>query len=471
MTEPSTNLPPLWSHQKQAIEIAGNRHALFFDPGCGKTRTAIELIKKYQQRKVIVFSPISVCRNWENELKRYLGSSFIAFVIAGQSKEKKLNQLELFKAYEPSPGERVFLICNIESCRSPNYVKLITESKAECVIADESHWFKTPTSKQTKGLFTIVRELRPKTLWLLTGTPAPQGEMDLFTTFALLGKTRDTFFVWRKKYFADKNERRRGTRGYWPDYQITAKSKAYFQGLLKECSSVARKDEVLDLPPLLHTSLYAELSHKQARHYKNMLEYLFAIDEEGNELNAGNFLARSLRLQQILSGYLGEHPIDEPEDNQRFKTLDEAIEKTNGEQFIIWTIFKPTYGDVGKRLADSKISHGYLTGEQGEEDRQGHISAFQNGEIRALIAHPRVGGIGINLTAASYAIHYTRSFNLTDYMQAEARNYRGGSEIHKRIVSIDIITPGTIDEEISKALKEKRSVQDLIMGVRELYGR
>jgi Superfamily II DNA/RNA helicases, SNF2 family len=97
-----------------------------------------------------------------------------------------------------------------------------------------------------------------------------------------------------------------------------------------------------------------------------------------------------------------------------------------------------------------------LTGDIDAEERFENIRKFQAGEVRAIIAHPKAGGVGVNLTAASYSIHYSRSYSLTDDLQSEARNYRGGSERHKRITRIDIIAEDTIDEDISAALKSKK---------------
>ena len=465
MTE---QLAPLWHHQKEAIARAGERFALFFDPGTGKTRTAIEIYKLQKtctgNTKAIIFAPLNVCRNWEVELKKYLGGPFTHYLVAGQTKAAKLRVLSLFS--EEKTKEPQFLVCNIESLRGDEYVEAMIAARPQFIIVDESHNFKSHSSQQTKGLLELVRKSKPANLYLLTGTPAPQGDIDLWSTFYLLGKTTDTFFVWRKKYFEDKNERRRGTRNYWPDYQVTAKSQAIFQQWLSECSAVAKKDEVLDLPPYLRTTLYAEMSAEQKRHYETMEEYLFAIDAEGNELNASNVLVRTLRLQQILAGFIGEMPIKE---NPRLDAIEAAIEKTNGEQFIIWTIFKGTYRDIARKLDDLGITFAKLTGEESATERFDNMNAFQNGDIRCLIAHPKAGGVGVNLTAASYSIHYTRSFSLTDDLQAEARNYRGGSERHSRITRIDIVTPNTIDEDITEALYQKKSAQEFIMGLRRKH--
>jgi SNF2 family DNA or RNA helicase len=463
-----TTINTLWNHQSEAIQKAKNYYALHFDPGCGKSRTVIEIFKKEHRDhygKAIIFAPLNVCRNWENELDLYLGkNNYTIDIVAGQTKLKKLKIINAFAELQATDKHK-FLVCNIECLRSIEYISLLSDSLSKFIIVDESHNFKSAKSLQTKGLFTLLNSLRPKYLYLLTGTPTPQGYIDLWSTFALLKKTNDNFFIWRKKHFIDKNERRRGMANYWPEYVISEKSKDYLETLLTECSMSAKKDLVLDLPPLIRTNLYAEMSKEQAKHYDTMKEFLFAIDRDGNELNASNLLVRTLRLQQILAGFIGDTPI---KDNARLKVLKDAIDLTQGNQFIIWTIFKPTYKQIASVLDDMGITFGLLTGEQTSEERFNAMQAFQGGKIKALIAHPKAGGVGVNLTAASYSIHYTRSFSLTDDLQAEARNYRGGSEVHKRITRIDIITPKTIDEEIVAALQSKKSVQDFIL---ELKGK
>ena len=457
----------LWSHQQKALEIAGDKFALFFDPGTGKSRTALELLKRANKsgwvRKIIIIAPLNVVRNWEDEIVTYFNAPYKTFLIGGQTKDKKIKILKEFAAAKVQQ-HNLFLIINIAVLQSEPFVNIMLESKTDFIIVDESHNFKTYNSSQTKGLLRLCKGLSVKYLYLLTGTPAPNGEMDLWSTFYLLDKTKDTFFVWRKKHFEDKNERRRGMNSYWPEYVVKESSKKAFAEVLATCSLSAHKNEVLDLPELLRTNIYCEMSKEQARHYETMLEYLFAIDKDGNELDASNVLVRTLRLQQIIAGFLGNEPI---KGNNRIKALQEAINLTQGEQFLIWTIFRATYRSISECLDDLGITHRFLTGDQTAEERYENMNLFQSGTVKALIAHPKAGGVGVNLTAASYSIHYSKSFSLTDDLQAEARNYRGGSERHNRITRIDIITPKTVDEQITIALREKKSVQDFILGLKE----
>ena len=473
-------LLPLWAHQQAAINKALNKFALFFDPGCGKTRTALELFKKqfdatankHNYYKCIIFAPLNVCRNWVTEIERYVDRTqydYEIFLCAGQNKATKLKAIREFSKFSDKPNPKPkFLVCNIETIRGPYYLAALKESRCNFIIADESHNFKNPTSLQTKGLIEIVEYMRATHVYLLTGTPCPSGEIDLWSTFRLLGVTRDSFFIWRKKYFEDYNARRAGTSGYYPDYRVKESSKKVFAEQLARCSITARKDEVLDLPEYVRTNIYCELSDTQRRHYKTMREFLFAADDNGNEATAQNILTRTLRLQQIVGGWLEDNVIV---DNKRLDVLNDAIDMIElnepGAQFIVWTIFKPTYKQLSELLAKRSISHEFLTGEQTAEARAKNIEDFQAGKLKALIAHPKAGGVGVNLTAASWSIHYLKNFSLTDDLQSEARNYRGGSEIHKRITRIDIVAQDTIDEDINEALSQKKSLQEFIMGIKK----
>ena len=78
-------------------------------------------------------------------------------------------------------------------------------------------------------------------------------------------------------------------------------------------------------------------------------------------------------------------------------------------------------------------------------------------------AHPASAGIGVNMTQASFAIFYSHSYNWGDDEQAEARNYRGGSEIHEKITRVDIVAKNTIDEIILNALSAKKDVSESIL--------
>ena len=109
-----------------------------------------------------------------------------------------------------------------------------------------------------------------------------------------------------------------------------------------------------------------------------------------------------------------------------------------------------------------------LTGRQNQAQKQLAIDSFQNDkETRVIIANQAAGGTGVNLTAASYSVYYTRNFSLEHDIQSQARNYRGGSDIHEKVTRIDLVTPESIDEHILDALAKKEDMAEQILKIGE----
>jgi SNF2 family DNA or RNA helicase len=103
-------------------------------------------------------------------------------------------------------------------------------------------------------------------------------------------------------------------------------------------------------------------------------------------------------------------------------------------------------------------------GDVSDKEKMESVSKFNNNsDYRVFIGHPISLGVGINLVAASYCIYYSRNFSLEADIQSEARNYRGGSEIHDKITRIDIIAKDTLDELILQALENKMKISEELL--------
>ena len=103
-------------------------------------------------------------------------------------------------------------------------------------------------------------------------------------------------------------------------------------------------------------------------------------------------------------------------------------------------------------------------GEVSQSQKDASVHLLNNDpETRVLIGHPRSGGIGVGLASASYSIFFSKGFSLAESLQAESRNHRSGSEIHKSITRIDLVTENTIDEIISEKLLEKNEISGTVL--------
>jgi non-specific serine/threonine protein kinase len=178
-------------------------------------------------------------------------------------------------------------------------------------------------------------------------------------------------------------------------------------------------------------------------------------------------LTKGLRLQQIVSGFVKTDTGEEIliKDNPRLKAVEELLaELTPNHKVILWCSFIKDYeqlADVCKKL---KIKHCFITGGMSARRKQESITKFRKDHgTRVIIANRGAGGIGINLVEASYSIIYSRNFSLAEELQSEARNHRGGSEIHERITKIDLCARGTYDERTLEALENKQNISDAII--------
>jgi len=233
------------------------------------------------------------------------------------------------------------------------------------------------------------------------------------------------------------------------------------------------KSKCLTLPPLVKKVIEVPMGKEQARLYNSMKTDLVAtINDFGTNRSSIAELAitKALRLQQIVSGHIktegdngNEDKVIKLADNPRKKVLAELLEDLAPyHKTLVWCVFRDNYEDVRDVCKSLGLEYAELHGET--KDREGAVERLNNDpRCRVLIGHPGSGGIGVNLIAASYSIFYSRSFSLEFDIQAEARNYRGGSETHESITRIDLVTPGTIDELVMKSLASKTAISDSIL--------
>jgi SNF2 family DNA or RNA helicase len=103
-------------------------------------------------------------------------------------------------------------------------------------------------------------------------------------------------------------------------------------------------------------------------------------------------------------------------------------------------------------------------GDTEAEERQEIVTRFQDPDdnLRFFVGNPRTGGYGLTLTAAKTVIYYSNNFDLEVRLQSEDRAHRIGQT--SKVTYIDLITPGTVDEHIVKALRNKINIASAVLG-------
>lgn len=469
-------LKPLWDHQMQAY-LAGkefNEFALFFEAGAGKTAATISLLrdKYYGHRKLLrtlVLGPPIVRKNWVQEWKMHstINPNLIVMLDGPGKKRAKIVQ-EL-------KGEPHIVITNYESLRNEELLQALLDWHPEAIVFDESHKCKTYNSKTTKVCFQLAQLAKYR--YILTGTPVLNSPSDLFSQFKILdlGKTfGKNYFAFRDKYFMDKN-RNMPKHNYFPDWVPKPGIEADLNAKIKQKSMRVLKKDCLDLPPYVKTKVETDLTAEQKRVYDELAKDFISYVTDNQAVVANMALTKALRLLQISTGFVSvEGPDGKTEEkifpkNPRDAALQEVIEGIpSTEKIIIWAVFRRNYDSI--RAVCKKLGLELLEVHGGISDKQKrtNVDSFNDKDgPRVLLGHPASAGIGINLVSASYSIFYSRTFNLGDDLQAEARNYRGGSEIHEKVTRIDLVAPGTIDEYVCQCLSDKINLATRIVDIKE----
>lgn len=459
---------PLWSHQRDAVKkaIECGSFGFFFDPGCGKTATTINTLRQLFGRigglcKTLILCPPVVIENWEREIHAHSHLPFDLIVKLNGTGKQRLEKLK-------NIGEKpAVVITNYRTLLMDDVFSELLKWSPLALVLDESHKCKSIKAKQTKRAIKLGDIAKFK--FLLTGTFVLNDYMDVFSQFRILdGGDRfgENFIHFRKKYFYDKNAYMPKDK-YFPNWSVDESMIEEMKQKINSISMTVRKEDALDLPPLVRKVIEVPLNVEQKRMYKEMKDsFITFIDEAQNSdmpkaVVAEMAVTKGLRLQQIISGFAsidGSNKVHEIKNNPRNDALKELLEDiTPGHKVIVWAVFHQNYKDIRKVCESLKIKYVELHGEV--KDKQTNIDLFNNDpKVRVLIGHPGSGGIGVNLIASSYSIYYSRNFNLEYDLQSEARNHRGGSEIHDKITRIDLVTPDTIDVQVLESLASKKKI-------------
>jgi SNF2 family DNA or RNA helicase len=469
-------LIPPWAHQLEAIGRAAPRNyfGLFFEQGTGKTSTAINILRHLYDVKgrvlgTLIFCPPVVIPNWKAEFKKYSKVEQGRIILLQGPQVKRINLLS--QAYEKY-GANFIAVTNYEALQMEGLVQEIKKTLGpEVLIFDESHKIKNHQAKRTKIALKLAAHANYR--YLLSGTPVLNSAMDLFSQFQAMDLGENfgkNFYGFRARYFYDANAAM-PKHVHFPDWRIKPNSHTEINRIISSAGMVVKKSECLDLPPLVRQVIPVELSPDQKRLYVEMRRD-FITYLNGQTFVAELAITKALRLMQIVSGYCRSEEMEVSlSDTPRMAALRELLEViTPNHKVLVWAVFKENFKQIAKVCQDLGIKYVEVHGEISPAQKQKNVESFNNDPgTRVFIGHPGSGGIGINLVAASYSIWFSRNFSLEFDLQAEARNYRGGSEIHEKITRIDLVAPDTIDEIVVEKLSSKEQISsELLTSLKDL---
>lgn len=461
----------LWAHQKECIEKYWSYpgFGLFFEMGTGKTLTAIKMLEKKMEEKklrTLILCPPIVIQNWVNEFRKYSKSLVVSHHVVPLTGSGMVRRKTFKEKVIEGPG--IIVVTNYESLLMQQVFLSLAAWKPQVLILDEAHKCKDIKAKRTQLATEIADKAEHKIL--LTGTPVLNSPMDLFSQFRILDKGETfgvNFYAFRARFFWDRNQHMPKLK-YFPDWQVKPAALKKINELVSQKSMHVKKSDCLDLPPMVRQRYNVEMTIAQKVAYESMeKDFIAYLDQPDNACVAEMALTKALRLQQIVSGYakLEDGEVMTFAECPRSKALYDLLEDlTPNHQVLVWAVFRENYNQIRMVCEELGIKYVEVHGEKTEAQKREAVELFNNfPEYRVYIGHPGSGGIGINLVTASYSIWFSRSFSLEQDLQAEARNYRGGSEIHEKITRIDLVTPDSIDEVVLDALEKKEAIGEQVL--------
>lgn len=448
------NKNELHDYQLTAIDhIIDNKHcALFLEMGLGKTVSTLTAISRliYEEldiANVLVIAPKRVAENvWSAELDKWSHISGLTISkIIGSVKQRKEALRKKADVYTIGRDNVAWLCGQYGGSMLP----------FDMLVIDELSSFKNHKSVRFKAL----RNVQPsfKRVVGLTGTPAPNGLIDLWAQVYLLdrGERLGKFIgKYRDEYF--KEGKRNGAIIY--DYNIRPDGEArIFEKIKDICMSMKAKD-YLTLPGRIENVIEVKFDEELQKRYddfeRDQVLELYAALTEDQEISAVNAAALSNKLLQFANGAVYDSNKNYHEVHDlKIEAIKDIIEDANGKPVLIAYSYRHDLERLMKALAKHKPVK--LTTEQDIKD-------WNAGKIQIMIMHPASGGHGLNLQAGgNILVWFGQTWSLELYQQFNARLDRQGQTevviIHK------LVATKTMDVKVVNALKGKDKTQDGLM--------
>lgn len=411
-----SNLPhDLYPFQKIGVQfLTSNGGALLADEmGTGKTVQAIValrvLIHQAKVQRAVIVSPVSILRQWSSHLKEW-APELLVTVISGTKEQRQIDW---------RMPAHVYLIA-YDTLKNDIENKNIQDMDFfDAIILDEAQYVKSKTSKRTKQIF----KLSAKYKWALTGTPLENSIEDIINIFRFLRPNESS----RLDSFS---------------FHLKQRIEPFF---LRR-----RKIDVLkELPPKIKQEIWLTLDDDQQEEYDRVLIYgVTTLNNLDREITQTDILAVINKLKQICNFHPEKY--SSPKAISLCDQIEEIIQ--SNQKVIIFSQYITEGVDKIERLFSSKYKVAKIIG--GQRDRGLQVEKFQNSpDTPILVASIKAGGVGLNLQAASYVIHFDHWWNPAIMWQAESRAHRQGQKLPVNIYSYWI--SNTVEEKIYNKLKEK----------------
>lgn len=426
------------------------RCLLFAEMGLGKTVVTLtalqDLVDSWEVSRVLVVAPAKVAEStWSDEAEKWSHLRLQVTAVRGTPEQRRRQLADGAEVHVISRDSFVWLCNEWEKGQCP----------FDTVVIDELTGFKAPSSLRGKAM----RRLSPLLTRVigLTGTPAPNGLMDLWGQVACVdcGERLGRFVTRYRQRWFDTVEHNHIVIRCTPKKGAEAE----IRERISDIALGMRTEDYLELPPMMVTDRMVELSPAVMKRYRqfekdSVLEFRKATDGADARAVAAGAAALMNKLSQMADGavYTEEGGWREVHD-EKLRALDEVVEEADGPVLCFYA-YRHDLERITARYAGKMSVRKY----EGAED----LSDWNAGKIDLLLAHPASTAYGLNMQRGGHvAVWFSTGWNLELYDQANARLHRQGQE--KPVTVVNLVARGTVDERMAAALRSKSDGQKAMM--------
>ena len=431
-----------YQHRAVNFILDKKKVALFLSMGCGKTVSSltalVDLLDSMAVNKILIIAPLRVANTvWHTEAENWQHTKGLKINICTGSEKNRRAQLHKSADVYVINRENVEWIVELYGKKWP----------FDCVIIDESSSFKSPSSRRFKALKKTVS--LTEYCVLLTGTPSPNGLLDLWSQFYLLdhgARLGRTMTAYKQRFFKSD------FMGYKYELRKGASDEIY--SLIADITLSMQAEDYIKLPDRIDSSVFVELPPAKLKAYKDFERESILELEDDDDVEAVNAAVLGNKLLQFANGAIYTDALGNWSDLHRVKldALNDIIEDNAGENILIAYNYKTDLERLKKKFPDAVVM-----------DKDGEaVARWNNNEIKLLLAHPASAGHGLNLQkGGSLIVWFGLTWSLELYQQFNARLHRQGQTKPCRVVHI--VASQTIDEKVLNVLSDKNAVQNNLL--------
>ena len=486
----------LWSHQQDALaKLMDHRNfALFMEMRTGKTATILaefgNLVAELRLDSLLVVAPAGVYRVWDADARKHLAADLRGktkiHIWSAADHDGAVTEIMSWR------GPRILLV-NVEALSSVKRVRQLCadylKQRPAMMVIDESTAVKNPRAKRTKFIVDVLAPLAARRR-ILSGLPTPQSPLDLYAQFAFLNPrilNYPSFTGFRARYTNLKRVPF-GPGGTMIDIVTGYKNLDELAATIAPHSFRVRLEDCYDLPPKIYMRREVAMTVEQRRIYDELRDYATACLGNEERVTATMVLTAVLRLHQVLCGHTTSDDGTEMviKENRTDELLQIIEDQPVDRKAIIWVSYDHDVTKVARALAmayDPACVVYSLFGEERSERREpkfpsGIVARFWGGNVdtreeeerrfkedprcRFMVATPSSGGRGRTWDGANLVVYYSNTWNLEHRLQSEERPQAVGKTTS--VAYVDLICPGTVEEKIVAALREKINIAAVIAG-------